>query len=311
MKRFACVIITILALGSVLTACSEEKEETKVETYSELDIINEDNEQDEEVINNEKKERMDRLEKEILIYGESIKGSYYLITVNTKFPDLNIQYTIKVDKPIKTAQFFYKYEGETEYKSIFLKDDSSDVYTYKIPGMEMAGKKNIEYYLKISDGQQPVTTDTQTIEIEPSDVKTSGLNLTEGSVLSGKVSVKSYGKNDKLMINSKDVTAQTTPVLPRDAYFVVEANKVDNFFKNAVTMGDKVLAIYDYRITQYKTLSVPISASKIQKGKTTTLSFHAGTKMSPFDEASTENRDDFTIRNVRLVINDGTIIYDC
>ena len=310
MKRFTRVIITILALGSVLTACSKEKEETKVETYSELDIINEDNEQDEEVINNEKKERMDRLEKEILIYGESIKGSYYWITVNTKFPDLNIQYTIKVDKPIKTAQFFYKYEGETEYKSIFLKDDSSDVYTYKIPGMEMAGKKNIEYYLKISDGQQPVTTDTQIIEIEPSDVKTSGLNLTEGSVLSGKVSVKSYGKNDKLMINLKDVTAQTTPVLPRDAYFVVEANKVDNFFKNAVTMGDKVLAIYDYRITQYKTLSVPISASKIQKGKTTTLSFHAGTKMSPFDEASTENRDDFTIRNVRLVINDGTIIYD-
>ena len=96
--------------------------------------------------------------------------------------------------------------------------------------MELLGKENIEYYLKISDGQHPVTTDTQTIEIEPSDVKTSGLNLTEGSVLNGKVSVKSYGTNDKLMINSKDVTAQTTPVLPSDAYFVFEANKVDNYF---------------------------------------------------------------------------------
>ena len=58
MKRFACVMITTLAIGSVLTACSEEKEETKIETNSELDIINEDNEQDEEVINNEKKERI-------------------------------------------------------------------------------------------------------------------------------------------------------------------------------------------------------------------------------------------------------------
>ena len=129
-------------------------------------------------------------------------------------------------------------------------------------------------------------------------------------MLSGKVSVKSYGKNDKLMINSKDVTAQTTLALPSDAYFVFEANKVDNYFQNAVTMGDKVLDIYNYRITQYKTLSVPIAASEIQKGKTTTLSLRAGTKMSPFDEASTENRDDFTIRNVRLVIEDGTIIYD-
>ena len=40
MKKFACVMITTLAIGSVLTACSEEKEETKVETNSQLDISN-------------------------------------------------------------------------------------------------------------------------------------------------------------------------------------------------------------------------------------------------------------------------------
>jgi|tagenome__1003787_1003787.scaffolds.fasta_scaffold20987874_7 hypothetical protein len=232
MKKFACVMITTLAIGSVLTACSEEKEETKVETNSELDISNS------------------------------------------------------------------------------LKKDGSGVYTYTISGTELLGKGNIEYYLKISDGQNPVTTDTQTIEIESSDVKVSGLNLTEGSVLNGKASVKSYGTNDKLMIGSQDVTAQTTPALLSDAYFVFEADKVDNYFQNAVTMGDEVLDIYNYRITQYTTLSVPIVASKIQKGEKTTLSIRAGTKMSPFDEASTENRDDFIIRNVRLVLEDGTIIYD-
>ncbi len=232
MKRFACVMITTLAIGSILTACSEEKEETKVETNSQLDISNS------------------------------------------------------------------------------LKKDGSGVDTYTISGMKLLGKGNIEYYLKISDGQNPVTTDTQTIEIEPSDVKVSGLNLTEGSVLNGKVSVKSYGTNDKLMIGSQDVTTQTTPALLSDAYFVFEADKVDNYFQNAVTMGDEVLDIYNYRITQYTTLSVPIVASKIQKGEKTTLSLRAGTKMSPFDEASTENRDDFIIRNVRLVLEDGTIIYD-
>ena len=136
MKRFVCVMITTLAIGSVLTACSEEKEETKVESSSELDRINEDNEQ--VINNNEEKERMDRLEKKMLIYDESVIGGYYLITVNTKFQDLTIQYTINDDQSIKTAQLFYKYEGETEYKSIFLKDDSSGVYTYTISGMELA-----------------------------------------------------------------------------------------------------------------------------------------------------------------------------
>ena len=61
-----------------------------------------------------KKRNEYRLEKKTLIYDESIIGSYYLITVNTKFQDLNIQYTINVDKSIKTAQLFYKYEGETK-----------------------------------------------------------------------------------------------------------------------------------------------------------------------------------------------------
>ena len=295
MKRFVCVMITTIAIGSVLMACSEEREGTRVESNSELDRMNEEKE---------------RIEKKTLIYDESVIGGYYLITVNTKFQDLTVQYTINDDESIKTAQLFYKYEGETEYKSVFLKNDSRGVYTYSISGMEQLGKENIEFYLKISDGQHLVTTDTQTIEIQPPSVKTSGLNLTKGSVLSGKVSVKSYGTNDKLMINSKDVTAQTTSVLPSDLYFVFEANNVDNYFLNAVTMGDEVLDIFNYRITRYKTLSVRIDASKIQKGKTTTLSLRAGTKMSPFDETSTENRDDFTIRNARLVLEDGTTIND-
>ena len=74
-------------------------------------------------------------------------------------------------------------------------------------------------------------------------------------------------------------------------------------------MGDEILHIFDDTINEYTTLTVPIQANRLEQGENT-ISIRSGNKVSPFDEGSPENRDDFNVKNVRLVLTDGTTIYD-
>lgn len=82
MKKLTCAIMTVLMTGSVLAACSEEKEETTV--------VEQRSEQDEQMDNGmsaEDQEAIARLEKGILLYGEGVKGGTYGITMNRAYAD--------------------------------------------------------------------------------------------------------------------------------------------------------------------------------------------------------------------------------
>src|SRR5690606_19085488 len=59
----------------------------------------------------------------------------------------------------------------------------------------------------------------------------------------------------------------------------------------------------------YTTLIIPIEPDRFTPGDNT-ISVRAGTKVSPFDLESEENRDDFYMKNIRLILADGTIIRD-
>ena len=43
-----------------------------------------------------------------------------------------------------------------------------------------------------------------------------------------------------------------------------------------------------------------------KRGKTQKVSIRSGSKVSPYDTG--ENRDDFIVKNARLVLSDGTVI---
>ncbi|WP_281889780.1 S-layer homology domain-containing protein [Paenibacillus sp. YYML68] len=74
-------------------------------------------------------------------------------------------------------------------------------------------------------------------------------------------------------------------------------------------MGEEILRIFDDTINDYVTLTVPISANRLKLGDNV-ISIRAGSKASPFDTRTEENKDDFDVRNVRLVLADGTEIRD-
>ena len=87
--------------------------------------------------------------------------------------------------------------------------------------------------------------------------------------------------------------------------FVFEASGVNQFFRNGVLVdGDELLIFQDGIPQGYETLSTPVPLTYVQQGEDLVVSVYAGTKAAP-EVDENENNDDFTIKNLRLVLPDG------
>jgi hypothetical protein len=226
-------------------------------------------------------------------------------------------FDVKDDTEVKTVKLFYKNNEQTGYRSVNLVENYDDqMYHHTVYLPEIIGKKSIEYYLGISDGPNTIETEKTTIKISGDQQEAAlRLNVQDEGILTGETIIKAAsgaaGYDEiALELDGKDVTASTFKALEKPAYFAFEVKKTNLFFKNGVTVGDEILRIFDDTINSYVTMTVPIDPSKIQLDENTVISIRSGTKVSPFDTDSEENRDDFYIKNIRLVLSDGTVIYD-
>ncbi|WP_052659534.1 lamin tail domain-containing protein [Bacillus alveayuensis] len=226
-----------------------------------------------------------------------------------------IKADIQDDRLVKTAELYYRTDHSQNFKKINLEEDyNSRLYEHIIYSPEIIGRKFVEYYFKASDGTNIVTSETYTITIENVfDKKGLRLNVEDGQILFGEKVLKATSDTTpdqlKLFIDGKETT-ETFTSLETEAYFAFDVRKTNLYFQNGVTMGEEILRIFDDTINDYTTITVPIPADKLESNKGTTISIRSGTKVSPFDETSEENRDDFYVKNVRLVLSDGTVIYD-
>jgi Lamin Tail Domain/S-layer homology domain/Calcineurin-like phosphoesterase len=254
----------------------------------------------------------------VVIPGDNEKPTLEDLTKQkqvSEYENIQLLFGAKDNQQVKTVRLFYKDNQAEKYKSVDLLQDFNDnLYHYTICSPELIGKAFIEYYLVISDGTNDITTEKQQISIiqeeKPQGIR---LNVTNETILNQTAIIKASSNdisNTTIRIDSKDVTAETKPALEDQAYFAVEVKKTNLYFKNGITIGDEVLIIFDDTINQYVTLTVPIDPKYFEKGKGTTISVRSGTKVSPFDQESEENRDDFYIKNARLVLKDGTVLYD-
>ncbi|WNS81253.1 lamin tail domain-containing protein [Domibacillus sp. DTU_2020_1001157_1_SI_ALB_TIR_016] len=215
------------------------------------------------------------------------------------------------DQSVKTMRLFYKTSETDEYKSVDLTENfDTGLFSQTVYSPDLLGKESLQYYVKASDGTNEIETDVKTIQIENDISAETGLNVEDGSLLSKTAVIKSFGKESTLSVDGRDVTGETEPSLPAHAYFAFDAKKVNLYFKNGVTIGDETLHIFDDTINTYETITLPVDPSQFKQGEGTTMSIRAGTKVSPFDMNSEENRDDFYVKNVRLVLEDGTTLYD-
>ncbi|CAM3298279.1 S-layer-like y domain-containing protein [Paenibacillus lupini] len=233
-----------------------------------------------------------------------------------KAQNLSITAEAHDENNVKSVALYYKSNLDEQYTKRYLTESFDDtLYHYTIYSPELIGRDYIEYYYVISDGQNEVTSDKYRTQVKGNtDHSPLRLNVKDGDFLAGVKVVKATAESAPaselhLSIDQTEATDGTYAAVEQDAYFAYEANGVNYYFKNGVTMGDEILSIFLDPINSYTTLTVPIASERL-KGGSNIISIRAGTKASPFDDRAEENKDDFTVRNVRLVFADGTEIFD-
>ncbi|WP_186577091.1 lamin tail domain-containing protein [Aquibacillus kalidii] len=235
--------------------------------------------------------------------------------VNQK-QDIHLRADVKDDIAVKTVELFYRTNDQEGFSTALLQQDYDDLmYHHIIYSPEIIAKEFVEYYYVVSDGTNQVTSETFRIDIT-SDLSDASLrlNVENGEVLTRDVVIKGTSKKDSpdnvnLAIDGQQVTESTFQSLEHPAYFAFEVSGVNTYFQNGVTIGDEAIQIFDDWIAQWQTITVPIGADQLAVGENA-ITIRAGTKASPFDLESTDNRDDYNVRNVRLVLSDGTILKD-
>ncbi|MGG3282143.1 S-layer homology domain-containing protein [Paenibacillus solani] len=236
--------------------------------------------------------------------------------------DLKVQ--AEDDNQITSVEVFVRSDKQTDYVSHHLMQDYNDkLYHYELPSADLIGRAYVEYYFSVSDGTNTVNTNIQKVEIVGGpDQSPLRLNVKDGDIISGTTVLKGTAQNAgqeqlTLSIDGKEIADKNTShALENDAYFVFEAKNVDYYFKNGITMGPPELGdasiLYTFMdpIPNYTTLSFPIPSERLQLGDDNVIYIRAGSKSSPFDPRPEENKDDFEIKNIRLLLADGTEIRD-
>lgn len=245
--------------------------------------------------------------------------NHTIINVINERENITISAKATDDLGVKSVTLYYRTNGEEDFKQVLLAVDPSDkeIYSTTIYAAEFIAKEKMEYYFVASDGQNEVRTDIATLVISNSlNQDPIRLNVKDNDILSGKVIVKGTSQETStdtvnLFIDNKILNTDVYSSLESQAYFIVDISGFNMYFKNAVTMGEEIIQLMDKdNHSDWRTYTIPIDADKLVLGENT-LTVRAGNKASPFQlEESEENRDDYSIRNVRLILADGTVIKD-
>ena len=226
---------------------------------------------------------------------------------------VTIEAKITDDQQVKAVSLFYRTSENDDFTEVNLEELSNHRFKLTISEAEFIGREKLEYYFVARDGTNTSETDLTVLPIKH-DHALDGLrlNVKESDLLSGKALIKATADDaadDMHVFVDDEPLTEMSKALESEAYFAFEVRKTDLYFKNGVTMGDDILHVFDDTTNEYTTLIVPVEPERLIPGDNT-ITVRAGTKVSPFDLESTENRDDFYMKNIRLILADGTIIRD-
>lgn len=229
--------------------------------------------------------------------------------------NIDLQVSANDNQEVKTVAVYYRTEDEKEFKEALLEEsEEKGVYQYRIYAPEIIGKEYVEYYFQASDGTNSVKSGIETIRVA-SDLDQSPLrlNVENEQILSGKSIIKGTAEksssDDLIMKIDEQVINDTYKAVEHQAYLAFEVSGINTYFQNGVTIGDEIVHIFDDWMAQWETITVPIDPTKLQLGDNT-ITIRAGNKATPWEGDPGENRDDFNLRNVRLVMTDGTVLTD-
>ncbi|MFC6230145.1 FIMAH domain-containing protein [Paenibacillus allorhizosphaerae] len=217
------------------------------------------------------------------------------------------------DVRVVTMTLYYKNAEQSEFTQVSLGRDRSDgFFKHAVDFMNTIDSEALHYYFTASDGTHQTTSETYTIPIIRTD-NNPRLNLKDGEAVSGtrlvQATMNGTAPSNLALYLDGTVVGHTYRKLEQPSFFVFEAEGIDATFQNAVTMGNDVVHLLDYAIAGYTTVAVPIGPERLAEGSNT-ITLRAGSKKTPFETTPGVNLDDFNVRNVRLIMADGTVLRD-
>ncbi|MFE5319214.1 FIMAH domain-containing protein [Paenibacillus sp. NPDC056579] len=214
------------------------------------------------------------------------------------------------DTWVKTLTLMVKTEKSGSFTPFNMKLSRQDSkYHHTIGLLDLIGNAYLDYYFVATDGVHETTSDTYRIDLDGNDASPR-LNVAEGSILKGPTLLKASAKHtDPLQLQltiDGSVVSGTYRALEKPAYFVFEAQGMNG--KNAVTSGSEILYMADQAVNDFGSVIAPIDPSKLHEGDNV-IAIRAGSSVRPYFEDNPEtNLDDYDVRNVRLLLADGTEI---
>lgn len=238
---------------------------------------------------------------------------------HTSTPPVDLTLTAQVtdDQSVKRVTLYYKTDAEEVYQQEDLTLNESGMFSKTISKYDIMSGSKLQYYYEVSDGIHTMNAPsdpTASFQIELQHQPIPLLNVNDGQFIKETVSLQGYqplSDGGALLMTIDGQPIETKPMMPGEAYLVLEADDLQPAlgFKNGILMGDTVIhlfeGIHDYY--QFETIAVPVSPELLSSGLNT-LSVWAGDRISPTSDVG--NNDNFNIRNVRLVLWDGTILRD-
>ena len=222
--------------------------------------------------------------------------------------DAVISHEVTDDVQARTVTLHLRSSAEDEFTPITVRRTEGDRFDHAIPAADLTGKRWFEYYVVASDGTNETRTEPTRVALTGVDAAPLRMNLAEGQYVSGTASVSvagdRYPAEATVSIDGTE-RSDVVPALEAAPVFAMDVSQTDTFFRNGVLVGDEIISIFDegtYANWVGHDAEVPLQ--HVVRGEPLTVTVAAGTKAYPgIDE--NENNDDFSIRNLRLILPDG------
>lgn len=227
-----------------------------------------------------------------------------------KLAPVTLSVSVRDDSLVKTVNLHYRTDREDETTTLSLKESKEHpgLYEHTFDGVDLLGSTYIEYHFEASDGlQTAVSAEGRTDLVF--DNSSPRLSLNDGELLKGETWIKAAG--DDLEAIEVSVDGEKLQPLSRGleqpAYFAFDVNGADKNYLNAVKFNGEIIHLFNYGVTSYNTVLVPVDG--LAAG-TNTIRIAAGSYTSTYDGQQDGNLDDYDVRNVRLLLADGTELRD-
>ncbi|HEX7352603.1 lamin tail domain-containing protein [Brachybacterium sp.] len=222
--------------------------------------------------------------------------------------DAVISHEVTDDVQARTVTLHLRSSADEDFVAHTLRRTDGDRFDHAIPAPDLTGKRWFEYYLVASDGTHETRTETTRVGLTGVDTAPLRMNLDEGEFVSGTTAVSVAGDEHPASVRlaiDGDARTDAVPALESAPVFAMGASQTDVYFRNGILVGDEVVEIFDEGFYgDWVTVDAEVPLQHVVQGDQLVVTVAAGTKAYPgIDED--ENNDDFSIRDLRLVLPDG------